>query len=179
MRLICREARLFSCFASKMEVTLEMEGLSSWALSKKLKSNFSIAGSRMELWYNGMVIVHRSFQPYKISPSFNCSKLFFFLWYTLKMCIFSSFAFLGNCSYVKIEIHLTKKSVEFKQPGILNSINWLNSVIFSFFLPPKLVFLHGHSLHMLSSWSYKFLLVKGIRCNMFRRTVPLLVLKTA
>lgn len=95
------------------------------------------------------------------------------------MCIFSKLAFLGNCSCVKIEIRLTKKSVEFKQPGILNSINRLNSVIFCFFLPQKLVSLYGHSLHMLSSWSYKFLLVKGIRCNMFRRTLPLLVLKTA
>ena len=93
MRLICREARIFSCFASKMEATLEMEGLSSWALSKKLKSNFPIAGSRMESWYNGMVIVHRSFQPYKISLSFNCSKLFFSLInsknvYFLQLCFF-------------------------------------------------------------------------------------------
>lgn len=39
------------------------------------------------------------------------------------MCIFSKLAFLGNSSYVKMEIHLTKKSVELKQPGILNSIN--------------------------------------------------------
>lgn len=95
------------------------------------------------------------------------------------MYIFSKLAFMGNSSYVKIEICLTKKSVEFKQPGILNSINWLNSVIFSFFLPQKLFSLYGHRLHMLSSWTYKFLLVKGIGCNMFRRTLPLLVLKTA
>lgn len=39
------------------------------------------------------------------------------------MYIFSKLAFMGNSSYVKIEICLTKKSVEFKQPGILNSIN--------------------------------------------------------
>lgn len=111
----------------------------------------------------------------------SCGVFFFFLNKLLRsvVCIFSKLAFLGNSSYVKIEIRLTKKSVEFKQPGILNSINWLNSVIFSFCLPQKLVSLYGHSPHMLSSWSYKFLLVKGIRCNMFRRTLPLLVLKTA
>lgn len=39
------------------------------------------------------------------------------------MGIFSKLAFLGNSSYVKIEICLTKKPVEFKQPGILNSIS--------------------------------------------------------
>lgn len=54
------------------------------------------------------------------------------------MCTFFKLTFFfGNSNYIKIEIHFKKKSLAFKQAGILNSINWLNSVVFCSFLPLK------------------------------------------